>query len=283
MSNAGSDVFEAYPGLELTDEMRASLSIEERFVPGPEGALPVRVLLYRPNDATGTLPLIVAIHGGAFAMRADHFPANDARLAMHGALVVSVDYRIVPEFPFPSGVEDCYAALCWAVTELDIDPERVVVTGASAGGALAAAVALMARDRVGPAISYQALVIPVLDDRCTTPSMGQFVEAPLFGGRQAKAMWDVYLGGTSDRSDVSCYAAPARAQTLTGLPPAFIQVSGLDPLRDEGIEYALRLLADGVPVELYCAPGQHHGFSEDPRTHAQSDRVYQEAIGAAIS
>jgi acetyl esterase/lipase len=278
-----------YPGMELTDEMRAAVTVEERHVPGPEGAPDVRVLLYRPRDAAGTLPLVVDMHGGAFAMRADMFPANDARLAMLGALVVSVDYRIVPEHPFPSGVEDCYAALCWAVKELDVDRSRVVVTGASAGGALAAAVALMARDRGGPAISFQALVIPVLDDRCDTPSMHQYAESPahieaqVFSGTRARDMWSTYLAAHGNRSDLSAYAAPARAESLAGLPPAFIQVNGLDPLRDEGIHYALRLLAGGVPVELYCAPGQHHGYSEDPRPQAQSARLYREAIAAAIA
>jgi acetyl esterase/lipase len=272
-----------YPGMELTDEMQSSVTIEERFAPGPLGAPDVRVLLYRRNDAVGTLPLIVSIHGGAFAMRAENFPANDARLAMLGALVVSVDYRIVPDDPFPCGPEDCYAALRWAVATLDIDPDRVVVTGASAGGALAAAVALMARDRGGPAISYQALVIPVIDDRCQTASMRQFVEAPLFGGREAKLMWDRYLGTDADRTSTSPYAAPARAADLVGLPPAFIQVGRLDPLRDEGIEFALRLMADGVAVELYCAPGQHHGQSEDTRSQAQATALYHAAISAAIS
>jgi acetyl esterase len=283
VADEGSDVLAPYPGMELTDELRAAVTVEERFAPGPAGAPEVRVLLYRPKDALGTLPLVVSIHGGAFARRADNFPANDARLAMLGALVVSVDYRIVPDHPFPAGVEDCYAALCWAVAELDIDPGRVVVTGASAGGALAAAVALMARDRRGPTISYQALVIPVIDDRCATASMDQYAEAPLFGGTQAKAMWTTYLGPGADRSSVSPYAAPARATSLAGLPAAFIQVNGMDPLRDEGIEYAQRLLADGVPVELYCAPGQHHGLSEDARTKAQAERVFHEAVRAAIS
>jgi acetyl esterase/lipase len=275
--------------MELTDRMREAVAIEERYVPGPEGAPDVRVLLYRPKDVRGTLPLVVNMHGGAFAMRADMFPANDARLAMLGALVVSVDYRIVPEHPFPAGVEDCYAALCWAVNDLDVDRSRVVVTGASAGGALAAAVALMARDRGGPAISCQALVIPVLDDRCDTPSMRQYAESPahveaqVFSGTRARDMWTTYLGAHTDRSNVSPYAAPARAETLAELPPTFIQVNALDPLRDEGIHYALRLLAEDVPVELYCAPAQHHGYSEDPRPQAQSGRLYLEAIAAAIA
>jgi acetyl esterase len=275
------EVIEPYPGMELTDEMRAAVSVEERFVPGPAGAPDVRVLLYRPRGATGTLPLVMSFHGGAFAMRAEMFPANDARLAMLGALVVSVDYRIVPDHPYPCGVEDCYAAFEWAVHALDIDPQRVVVTGPSAGGALAAAVALMARDRGGPAIALQALVIPVIDDRCDTPSMQQFADGPVFNGTAAKAMWQRYLADAAGRP-APPYAAPGRAGDLRGLPPAFVQVNSRDPLRDEGLEYARRLLAAGVEVELYCAPGQHHGLSEDPRTAAVSGRLLLDAVRAAI-
>jgi acetyl esterase len=273
---------EPYPGMELTAEMRDAVTIEERFVPGPAGAPDVRVLLYRPRESQGRLPLVMSFHGGAFAMRPDMFPATDAGLAMLGALVVSVDYRIVPDHPYPCGVEDCYAAFEWAVRELDVDLRRVVVTGPSAGGALAAAVALMARERGGPAIALQALVIPVIDDRCDTPSMQQFVDAPLFNGNAARAMWTRYLGDAAGRP-APPYAAPGRADDLRGLPAAFIQVNGLDPLRDEGLEYARRLLAAGVEVELYCAPGQRHGLSENPRTAAVSVRLLHDAVRAAIA
>jgi acetyl esterase len=272
-----------YPGQELTEDMRRAVLVEEQLVPGPADEPDVRVLLYRSREATGTLPLVVECHGGAFRMRADNFPAIDARIAMLGAQVVSVDYRSVPDACFPAAPEDCYAALCWGVSSLDIDRSRVVVTGGSAGGALAAAVALMARDRGGPRIVLQALNVPVLDDRCITTSMQQFEEAAIFGAAQARQMWDAYLGAQADRSAVSPYAAPARAQDLSGLPPAFIQVGGLDPLRDEGIDYALRLMAANVPVELYCAPGQYHGLSEDPRTAAHSQALYHDAIAAAIA
>ena len=151
---------EPFPGQELTAELLAAVDREERFAPGMAGAPDVRLLVYRPKKAPTGQPLIVEMHGGAFARRADNFPAGPARLASFGATVVSVDYRPSPETPFPGGVEDCYAALCWATEMLDIDEARVAVTGVSAGGALGAAIALMARDRSGPAVAFQALVIP---------------------------------------------------------------------------------------------------------------------------
>jgi acetyl esterase/lipase len=266
----------------LTPELLAAVNREERFAPGLNGAPDVRLLVYRPAKVAALQPLIVDMHGGAFARRADNFPAGPARLAAFGATVVSVDYRPAPETPFPGGVEDCFAALCWATEALDIDRQRVAVTGVSAGGALAAATTLMARDWGGPAIAFQALVIPVIDDRCDTPSIHQYEEAPLFGGRLAKEMWVRYLGPDADRTTVSPYAAPGRAEDFHGLPPAFIQVNGLDPLRDEGIHYALRLMAADIPVELYCAPSQHHGMSVDARTAANATRLYHEAIRAAL-
>ena len=276
------DAGEPFPGQELTATLRAAVAIEERSVPGPAGSPEVRVLLYRPKGVESTLPLIVSLHGGGFGRRPDQFPAGDAQLAILGALVVAVDYRIVPEHPFPEGVDDCFAALCWAVENLDIDQSHVVVTGASAGGALTAAVTQMARDRGGPYICFQGLVIPVIDDRCETPSMLQFVEGPLFGATEARSMWDTYLG-SRDRATTPPYAAPGRAEDLSNLPPAFIQVGGLDPLRDEGIQYGLRLMAAGVSVELYCAPNQHHGMSEDQRTAAEARELYLAAITAALS
>lgn len=277
------DEIEPFPGNELTEDLLAAVDREQRYAPGPEGAPDVRVILYRPKGVAGTLPLIVSMHGGGFMLRADHFPAGDATLATLGALVVSVDYRTIPEDPFPAGVEDCYAALRWAVSELDVDRARVIVTGTSAGGALCAAVAQMARDRGGPAIALQALVIPVIRDGCDTPSMRQHEEAPIFGAALARDMWDRYLGTGADRGATSPYAAPGRAEDLSHLPPAFIQVNGRDPLRDEGIAYASALMAAGVTVELYCAPNQLHGLSEDPRTLANAERLLLDAISAAIA
>jgi acetyl esterase/lipase len=205
----------------------------------------------------------------------------------HQCVVVSVDYRLAPEHPFPAGPEDCYAGLLWVADnadELGVDLERLVVTGGSAGGALTAAVALMARDRGGPRIAYQALMIPVLDDRLKTPSHHQSEGGPGFNKDGNEGMWLHYLGEDADREKTSPYAAPARAESLAGLPPAFIQTNGKDPLRDEGIEYALRLLAEGIPVELYNAPGAYHGAPpEDERTAALASQVYDAALGAALN
>jgi acetyl esterase/lipase len=279
---------EVYEGMELTDEHRAVLDIDERFVPGPIGAPDVRVLVYRPKSQAGRLPVIVSIHGGAFVlMRADSFAAMDAGHAInHDCVVVSVDYRLAPEHPFPAAPEDCYAVLCWVVQhadELMVDTDRVVVAGGSAGGALTAAVTLMARDRNGPKIAFQGLMIPVLDDRLDTPSIHSSVEAPGFNSIRAQGMWLHYLGEDHDRANTSPYAAPARADDLSGLPPAFIQTNGLDPLRDEGIQYALRLLAAGVPVELCNVPGAYHGAPPlNPAAAARANRAYNAALHEAL-
>lgn len=279
---------EAYEGMELTDEHRAVLDIDERYVPGPAGAPDVRVLIYRPKDQTDRLPVIVSIHGGAFVrMRADTFAAMDAGYAInHDCVVVSVDYRLAPEHPFPAAPEDCYAVLCWVAQhadELNIDRDRIVVAGGSAGGALTAAVTLMARDRNGPKIAFQGLMIPVLDDRLETASIRQAVEAPGFNSIGAQGMWLHYLGEDHDRTNTSPYAAPARAEDLSGLPPAFIQTNGLDPLRDEGIEYALRLLAAGVSVELCNVPGAYHGAPPlNPAAAARANRAYNAALHEAL-
>ncbi len=280
---------EPIPGLELTEDQRGQLDITEQFIPGPEGAPEVRVLVYRPKEVAGRLPILLHFHGGAFClMHPESFGGMEAGWSLlHQCVVVSVDYRLAPEHPFPAGPEDCYAGLLWVASQgdaLDIDLDRLVVTGGSAGGALSAAVTLMARDRNGPKIAYQALMIPVTDDRLQTPSYHGSGEAPGFNKAGAEGMWLHYLGEDADREKTSAYAAPARAEDLGNLPPAFVQTNGLDPLRDEGLEYAMRLLASGVPVEIYNAPGAYHGAPPlDPRTAAIAFRVYNAALGAALN
>ncbi len=245
------------PGEEL-------VTLTDRTIPGPVGAPEVPVKIYQPKNADGLVGCLVDYHGGAFifgSAKMDH-PANVRYSSQLGIVVVSVDYRLAPEDPFPAGVDDCYAALEWVhanAEELGVDPARIAVGGGSAGGALAAAVALMARDRGGPAICFQALQIPVTDDSLSTWSARNFNATPMFNRPAAESMWLRYLGAGYEDRETSPYAAPARAADLSGLPPAYVQTADLDPLRDEGIGYAQRLLQAGVPVELHTFPGTFHG------------------------
>ncbi len=269
------------PAIDLTDPVKArakfeamlvamrseipgidALEIEDRLVPGWAGDPDVGVRIYRPKERSTAVPGILLIHGGGFivgSVEAEHVGA--ALMSMDtGAVVVSVEYRLAPEHPFPAGLHDCFAALTYvadAALELGIDRERIALVGTSAGGGLSAATALMARDRGGPALCFQMLHIPELDDRLETHSMQTFIDSPIWNRPLAVQSWQAYLG--ADAHEVSPYAAPARAEDLTGLPPAYISTAENDPLRDEGILYALRLLQAGVSVELHQFPGTFHG------------------------
>jgi acetyl esterase len=253
--------------------------------PGPEGAPDVLVRGYRPQGVEGPLPVIYDIHGGGFMLGSVEFDhgVNVALARELGAAVFSVEYRLAPENPYPAGLEDAYAGLVHLTknaAELGVDPARVVLFGVSAGGGIAAGLALLARDRGGPAIVFQYLGIPELDDRLDTPSMRDFTDTPLWNRPNAIVSWDAYLGaGVPGGPDVPVYAAPARAtvEQLAGLPPAYISVMEFDPLRDEGIDYARALLAAGVSVELHLFPGTFHGSAMV--THAEvSQRDAAEAV-----
>jgi acetyl esterase len=258
--NGLADMVAANP--RVVDE--SGLTIEDRFVPGPPGSPEVAVRVFRPRDAAVPLPAVIYLHGGGFVMGTVDVE-HGAAVAVASALevpVVSVEYRLAPESPFPAGIEDCYAALVWMhdnAEELGIDADRIAVLGRSAGGGLGGALALLTRDRGGPSLCFQCLGMPVLDDRLETTSMQSFVDTPLWNRPSAEISWQHYLG--DDRSDVSPYAAPARASDLRDLPPAYISTNEYDPLRDEGIQYALRLLEAGVHVELHSFPGTFHGSS----------------------
>jgi acetyl esterase/lipase len=209
-------------------------------------------------------PGLLYIHGGGFilgSIESEH--AGAASLCAEvDAVVANVEYRLAPEHPFPAPLEDCYAALQWFHAEagnLGVDPAHIGVVGQSAGGGLSAGLALLARDRGGPPLCYQGLGIPELDDRLETPSMQQFTDTPLWNRPNAVMSWKHYLG--EGGGEVSPYAAPARAKDLSGLPPAYVATMEFDPLRDEGIQYAMRLLEQGVSVELHQFPGTFHGSS----------------------
>ena len=260
-----------------------TLAIDDRLVPGWHGDPDVAVRVYRPSSPTGPVPGLLYIHGGGFVLgsvEAEH--AGAAVIALEtGAVVISVDYRLAPEHPFPAPLHDCYSALLFLASEagaLGVDLDRVAVAGASAGGGLAAGTALFARDQGGPSLCFQMLQIPELDDRLETPSMRSFTETPMWNRPLAEQSWRAYLGRWPAGEDVSPYAAPARADDLSGLPPTYISTGEMDPLRDEGIHYGLRLLQAGVSVELHQFPGTFHG-SSFVSTAAISVRARAEAAG----
>ena len=273
---------ERLAGLMQTPPDRDDVVKQDRRVPGPDGAPEVLVRVYRPKaEPTEALPGVLEIHGGGFVTGSIEMmdPWCQVVAARVGVVVVSVEYRLAPEHPFPAGVEDCYAALRWMsanAASLGVDPARIAVAGQSAGGGLAAATALLARDRGGPPLCMQLLEIPELDDRLDTPSMREFEDTPLWNRPNAVWSWRHYLG-PDHTGDVSPYAAPARAEDLAGLPPAYVSTMEFDPLRDEGILYALRLLQAGVSVELHSFPGTFHGSGLHPAADA-SKRNHEEIL-----
>ena len=263
----------------------------DRTVPGPAGNPDVVVRVYEPA-ATGAgsgggrdRPCLFWIHGGGYILGSALM--DDARLNRWaeemGAVIVSVEYRLAPEHPYPAPLDDCYAALTWTyknAAELGVDAGRIVVAGASAGGGLAAALVLLARDRSEIPIAFQLLIYPMLDDRFATPS-SRLDGAPIWSPAANALGWRAYLGHEPGRADVPVHAAPGRAEDLAGLPPGFVCVGTLDVLRDEDIDYARRLLAAGVPTELHVYPGAPHGF-EAFAPEADVSRRCQRDIDAAL-
>lgn len=241
------------------------VKVEDRRVPGPEGAPEVPVRVYRPEKSTGVLPVLLWIHGGGYIMgdlEQDDNPTRQLTLNVN-CLTVAVDYRLAPENPFPAPVEDCYAALKWLAKnarELGADVERIAIGGGSAGGGLAAGLALLARDRGEVDVMHQFLIYPMIDDRTTEPA-SEIVPDALFWTRQSNLVgWRCYLGCDPAGEDVSCYAAASRAESLAGLPPAYIAVGDLDLFSEENVEYARQLIHAGVATELHVYPGGPHAF-----------------------
>lgn len=239
--------------------------VENRTIPGPGGDLPVRI--YRPSAATG-LPLIVFFHGGGWVL--GNLDSHDVvcRALANGvpAVVVSVDYRLAPEAKFPAPVEDCYAATVWAAenaASLGADANRLAVAGDSAGGNLAAAVCLMARDRSGPPIRHQVLAYPVTNYDFSTPSYERNAEGFGLSRDSMRWFWEHYLPDTASGSNP--YASPLQAKDVSGLPPAFVLTAEYDPLCSEGDAYAERLREAGVAVRHRCYEGLIHGFISRPQ------------------
>ncbi|CAM5285005.1 esterase [Streptomyces canarius] len=252
------------------EELRdgGSFEVVERTVPGPDGAPDVPLLIARPAKLSDAAPVVYHLHGGGMI-------SGTSRTGMPGILrewaaplglvVVSADYRLAPEHPYPAGVEDCYAGLVWVArhaAEIGGDPERIVVAGGSAGGGLTAAVALMARDRGGPRLAGQLAMCPMLDDRNNTPSARQMAGHGVWDRRANEAGWTSLLGEARGTDRVPPYAAPARATDLSGLPPAYIDAGAAETYRDEDITYASRIWQAGGDAELHVWSGGFHGSDQ---------------------
>jgi acetyl esterase len=237
------------------------IATEDRTVPGPAGDIPVRI--YTPGD-DDPKPVIMYFHGGGWVIGDLDVCDNPVRRIANrtGAVVVSVDYRLAPEHVYPGAFDDCYAATEWVAehaAELGGDPAHVVTCGDSAGGNLAAAVALAARDRQGPRLAAQLLIYPVTNFDFTTRSYEQNGEGYLLTQGSMVWFWAHYLGAQDLGKDA--FACPARADNLVGLPPAFVATAEFDPLRDEGEAYAANLRAAGVDVTAKRYDGMLHGFA----------------------
>jgi len=238
---------------------------EDQAIPGPEDSPDVTVRSYRPENQSGLLPALLWIHGGGYMfgdVDQEDFTSKKLALASN-CVVVSVEYRLAPEHPYPAPLEDCYAALKWLAVhtrDLKVDTSRIAVGGASAGGGLAAGLAILTRDRAEVNICFQLLVYPMIND-CNIAPASETLPDTLFWTRESNLVgWRSYLGCEPGKDGVSCYAAAYRAADLEGLPPAYITVGDLDLFAREDIDYSRRLIEAGVPTELHVYLGGCHGF-----------------------
>jgi len=256
-------------------------------VPGLDGDPDVLVRIYEPAEGGHSGAALSYVHGGGMVlMSVDDSDFLCKRIVRDvGCLVTSVEYRLAPEHPYPAALHDCYAALRWLhdhADELGVDRDRVAIGGSSAGGGLAAGVALLARDRGEVPLCFQWLVYPMLDDRDATPANHEITDPSVWNRASNQRAWAAYLGDLAG-GDVPLYAAPARATVddLRGLPPAYIDVGELDAFRDEDITYAQCLLQAGVPTELHVTPRAFHAsevYNPGAETSQRIERARTEAL-----
>ena len=255
------------------------VEISDYQIPAADGTELLARWYRRPDGGTGAA--VLYLHGGG--MIVGSVPIFDGPVARYvarsGVGMLSIQYRLAPEHPHPTPVEDAYAGLVWLAEhseQLGVDPNRLAVMGDSAGGGLAAGLAILTRDRRGPQLTHQLLIYPMLDDRNTTPDP-QIVPFVGWSYDDNITGWDALLGAGHEHGDVDPSAAPARIADATGLPAAYIEVGQLDIFRDEDVRYALTLSQAGVPVELHLHPGVPHeydaiAFASDVARRAQADR-----------
>jgi acetyl esterase/lipase len=264
------------------DELRrdGAVSVCTRMFPGARTEIDLEAILLRPAGAEQLAPGVLYLHGGG--MVGGHHRYGLVELAAWveqlGVAVVSVEYRLAPEHPHPTPVEDCYAALVWMsdnAVDLGIDASRLVIAGTSAGGGLAAGVALLARDRLGPQLAGQVLLAPMLDDRMETPSSYELEGEGVWDRGANITGWTALLGDDRGGPDVSPYAAPARAEDLSGLPPTYLDVGSVEVFRDEVIDFAARIWRAGGSAQLHVWSGAFHGFDLMAARSTLAHEAYQ--------
>jgi len=270
---------EVVSSLLVEPELDSRVTMHEQDIPGPSGDQAIRI--YKPKSAASKAPGLVYIHGGGMVMGSISGEAANAQMlsAETGAVVVSVDYRKAPENPYPAGADDCYSAAQWVfdnAAELGIDPNNIGIYGGSAGGGLALAVALMARDRGTMKFKYMMPIYPMIDDRNETSSTHEVTEVGIWDRSGNIEAWGMYLGG----KPADGYAAPARMQDVSGLPPAYIDVGEMDAFRDEDTHFALRLLQSGVPCEFHIYPGAYHASEVFAPEAELSQRIWAGRVAA---
>lgn len=267
-------------------------AVERRTVPGAKGAPPVPVTLIGLRAGAGLRPAVLHIHGGGMILgrAADTIAASQRLAAELDCVVVEVDYRLSPETPFPGPLEDCYAALAWLhahAPELGVDRSRIAVMGESAGGGLAAMLAIAARDRREIPLCYQVLIYPMLDDRTgSTRRVPPWIGTIGWNEAGNRFGWSSFLGRPAGAPTLPYGAVPARVEKLADLPPAFIGVGAIDLFADEDMAYGARLIAAGVPVALQVVPGAYHGFdfiAPQARVSMAFTAAWKSALRAAFA
>lgn len=241
-----------------------AISLTDEIINGPDNQ-PLSLRIYRPKYSSETLPVLLWIHGGGYILGSigedDELCMDFVKIAE--CVVVSVEYRLAPEHPYPAPIEDCYTALKWiadSADSLNIDSTRIGVAGASAGGGLTAALTLLARDRHYPSLCFQMPLYPMIDDRNNTPSTNEIKEGFVWNQKSNQAGWRMYLGELYGTDDIPSYAAPARETNYSQLPYTYTCVGQLDPFRSETLTYVTKLAEAGVDVEFHLFPGAYHGF-----------------------